>query len=61
MQIKVNEDKDAVEEIRAAIVANDGYCPCAIEKTAETKCICKAFMDMDESGYCHCGLYQKII
>lgn len=38
---------------------NDGYCPCAIERTPDTKCICKAFMEQEE-GLCHCGRYEKI-
>lgn len=38
---------------------NDGYCPCAIERTPDTKCICKAFMEQKE-GLCHCGRYRKI-
>ena len=38
---------------------NDGYCPCAIERTPDTKCICKAFMEQEE-GLCHCGRYRKV-
>ena len=42
---------------------NDGYCPCAIERTPDTKCICKEFReqiaDPDFEGYCHCMLYYK--
>lgn len=38
---------------------NDGYCPCAIEKTPDTRCICKAFLEQEE-GLCHCGRYMKV-
>ena len=47
------------QEIEAAVKANDGYCICAVEKTSETKCMCKAFVEQEESGVCHCGLYKK--
>lgn len=56
--IKINEDEEIVKEVRRALAANDGYCPCRIEHTEDTKCMCKAFRDMEE-GECHCGLYIK--
>jgi ferredoxin-thioredoxin reductase catalytic subunit len=37
------------------IKENGGYCPCSIEKTDDTKCMCKEFR---ETGVCHCGLYK---
>ena len=58
MTIKVSEDKELVQEIRRKIIENDGYCPCKTQKTPDTKCICKEFMEQ-ESGECHCGLYIK--
>lgn len=48
------------EEIEQQIRANDGYCPCRIIKTEDTKCMCKDFRDQikrKEPGLCHCGLY----
>ena len=59
MKIKLNEDKELVEEIKKALKENDGYCPCRIEKTPYTKCMCKEFREQKEPGYCHCGLYYK--
>lgn len=56
--IKVNQDKILVREIRKQIQNNDGYCPCSIEKSEDTKCPCKAFREQ-EHGSCHCGLYYK--
>ncbi len=58
-KIILNEDKDLVEDIRARLKANDGYCPCRISKTIDTKCMCKEFREQ-EDGECHCGLYLKI-
>lgn len=61
MTITVNKDKRLVEEIRKAQKDNGGYCCCAIEKTPDTKCMCKEFIESKESGWCHCGLYHKEI
>lgn len=41
------------------IDANDGYCPCAIERTEDTLCMCKEFREQEE-GVCHCGRYKKV-
>lgn len=58
--IKLNEDSDLVKQIRAAIKANGGHCICVVDKTPDTKCMCKEFRDMTE-GECHCGLYTKLL
>lgn len=58
MAIKVSDDKELVQEIRAKLKENDGYCPCCVQKTEDTKCMCKEFREQ-ESGECHCGLYYK--
>lgn len=50
--IEINPDFGALVE------ANDGYCPCAIEKNEDTLCMCKEFREQD-SGVCHCGRYEK--
>lgn len=59
MIIRVNKDKQFVAEMRQAIKDNEGYCPCVITRSPDTKCMCKEFREM-ESGTCHCGLYTKI-
>ena len=55
----VNIKRVGGEDIKKAIKENDGYCVCAVEKTPDTKCMCKDFREMEEDGLCHCGLYQK--
>lgn len=60
MKIVENPDKEFVKDIRKQLKANSGYCPCALEKTKDTKCMCKEFREMvkrGEAGVCHCGLY----
>jgi ferredoxin-thioredoxin reductase catalytic subunit len=59
MKITLNPDKAFVETMRQAIKDNDGFCPCRLKKTPDTKCMCKEFRDGIEKGYCHCELYFK--
>ena len=58
LRIHVNKDKELVAKVRAALKENDGYCPCRLDKTPDTLCMCKEFREM-ESGECCCGLYWK--
>ena len=59
--------KVKIEDVKsksAAIVEqrlkeNDGFCPCKLGKSADTKCMCKAFREQTTPGPCHCGLYEK--
>lgn len=61
MKIELSNNKEHVVKIREKLKENSGYCPCRLEKTDDTKCICKEFLEQEESGYCHCGLYYKTI
>ena len=40
MKVSIIKDKEKVKEIRDAIKANSGFCPCKIEKIPENKCMC---------------------
>lgn len=44
---------------RKYVIENDGYCPCMVEKTPDTKCMCREFREQKEPGPCHCGRYEK--
>lgn len=59
MKIIKNPDTEYVKEIKKQLKANSGYCPCRLEKSKDTKCMCKEFREQ-ESGMCHCGLYIKV-
>lgn len=63
MAVKLNPNKEIVDTIKEGLKRNGGYCPCRIEKTKETKCMCKEFRDQIKDpnfeGYCHCMLYYK--
>lgn len=56
--ITQNPDKDFYKEITQKVKDNDGYCPCALIKTPETKCMCKEFKEQEE-GFCHCKRFYK--
>lgn len=58
MTIRINPKADA-PVIRRAIADNGGYCPCALAKTPDTKCMCREFREQQQPGACHCGLYIK--
>lgn len=60
MRVKQNLDKEYAKSILEQLKVNSGYCPCRLEKKADTKCMCKEFreqIERNEPGYCHCGLY----
>lgn len=59
MKTTLNPDHIHVQEVRAALKANGGYCPCRLEKTPDTKCPCKEFREQTVPGLCHCQLYMK--
>ena len=63
MKIRYNEDEEIVKSIKEGLKKTGGYCACRLERTDDTKCICKEFReqiaDPEFSGYCHCLLYYK--
>ncbi len=66
MKIKKNEDVELVEEVQRQLKETGNYCPCRIDRTPESKCMCKFFRDKvkeaKEKGSterieCDCGLW----
>ena len=60
MKIKVNPDIKERSKISKAILDNNGYCPCKIQKIDQNKCMCEQFRQFiknGNTGYCECGLY----
>ena len=47
--------------VKALVIQNDGYCPCAVFKNMDTKCMCKEFREQETPGPCHCGRYAKVM
>lgn len=63
MKISVNPDEKIANLVREGLKRTGGYCPCRLERTEDTKCICREFReqiaDPDFEGFCHCMLYYK--
>jgi hypothetical protein len=47
-------------EVTNAVENNDGYCPCLLERSNDTKCMCKNFREQNHFGECHCGRFVKV-
>ena len=63
MTVIQNPDQKKYEEVTETVKANDGYCPCLIQRTPDTKCMCKEFRDFYESGKegsCRCGRFISV-
>ena len=63
MTITTNMDAEFVKAMEDALKLNEGHCPCIIEHTEDSRCVCKDFRekirDTEFEGWCHCGLYHK--
>ena len=63
MAVKLNSNKEVVDNIKKGLEKTGGYCPCRLEKNNDTKCMCKEFREQIKDpkfeGYCHCLLYYK--
>lgn len=63
MEIRFNDNEKVVNAIREGLKKKDGHCPCRLELTEDTMCMCKEFReqiaDPKFEGYCHCMLYYK--
>ncbi|WP_432765864.1 hypothetical protein [Parabacteroides goldsteinii] len=63
MAIRLNEDAEIVQRVQEGLKARDGHCPCVLQKSEDTKCMCREFReqiaDPEFEGYCHCMLYYK--
>ena len=57
MKLKI---KEVEPSIKVLVDRNDGYCPCAVVKTQDTRCVCKEFREQSKAGLCHCGRYEKV-
>ena len=54
-KVRLNENKEIVENIREGLRRTGGYCPCKTAHTEDNKCMCKEFReqiaDPDFEGY----------
>ena len=56
MKITENPNAEVVKTVREGLERTGGYCPCRLERTPETKCMCKEFRDQIKDpqfeGFC---------
>ena len=63
MKVSLNPDAEVVKTVKEGLKRTGGYCPCRLQRTPETKCMCQEFRDQIKDpkfeGFCHCLLYYK--
>ena len=63
MKVTLNPDTEVVKTVKEGLERTGGYCPCRLQRTPETKCMCQEFRnqikDPKFEGFCHCLLYYK--
>ena len=63
MKITFNPDAEIVKTGQDGLERTGGYCPCMLQQSEDTKCICRDFRDKikdpEFEGFCHCLLYYK--
>ena len=62
--IKKTEDKELWDLIQQGLNKNKEkygkrYCPCSLDRSDDTVCMCKEFRDAPKGTTCHCGIYSK--
>ena len=60
LKIIKNPDKKTYDEVTQAVKDNDNYCPCKLERSQDSLCICREFREQNEEGECCCGRYVKV-
>ena len=62
-KVRLNDNEAVVQTVREGLKRTGGYCPCMLQRSEDTKCICKDFRermkDPEFEGFCHCLLYFK--
>ena len=63
MKVTLNPDAEVVKTVKEGLERTGGYCPCRLQRTPETKCMCQEFRDQIKDpkfeGFCHFLLYHK--
>lgn len=54
-----NKDEEYFAKISQKVKDNGNHCPCSLQKTPDTLCMCKEFKLQDKEGFCHCKRYYK--
>ena len=52
-------DVQHIARFTHALQENGGHCVCQPNKTPDTMCMCKEFLEQSTPGPCHCGAFEK--
>lgn len=63
--VKKTEDKELWDLIQKGLNKNrekygKRYCPCSLDRSDDTVCMCKEFRESPAGTTCHCGIYTKV-
>lgn len=63
LHIRFNPEWDAqhIARFTHALQENGGHCVCQPDKTPDTMCMCKSFLEQSTPGPCHCGAFEKYV
>ena len=61
LHIRFNPDWDVqhIARFQDAMRESGGHCICSKDRTPDTMCMCKSFLEQDKPGRCHCGAFEK--
>ena len=59
--ISQNPDFIYRKQIEEEIKANDGFCISSVNHTEDTKCVCTEFKKQENSGFCKCKQFYKVL
>jgi hypothetical protein len=62
-KIVLSDDIELVAEVNRQLQETKGYCPCALYRLPEYRCICESFRNAlarGEETECHCGKYKIV-
>jgi hypothetical protein len=60
LTIVPNPDKEKYLEMTQAVGDNNNHCPCLLERSSKTLCMCEEFREQTTPGLCHCQRFLKI-
>lgn len=61
LHIRFNTEWDVqhIARFQNALRESGGHCICRKDRTPDTMCMCKDFLEQDKPGRCHCGAFEK--
>ncbi len=64
MKIMENDNLAVTALVKKGLAESGGYCPCQVQKSNDTLCMCKEFReqiaDPSFEGFCRCALFRVV-